>query len=179
MNELTSGSVNGWLQTHFLGKLTGFTSLGAGRVVLSWNVETKLVTMINVDADNKLLNTLFTVAAKDIQQATFFYNNFYIKIGGVKYDISLRNARANRAGLNDIINLVDSEIGGILEINDDIKSGIDNLRAFLQSENEKNTFVLKTTPRTRIKLLIIVAVAVVAIAVIVLVVSIVAEILQR
>jgi len=178
MNELTSGSVNGWLQTHILGKLTGFTTFGAGRVVLSWNVETKLVTMISVDADNKILNTLFTVPAKDIQQATFFYNNFYLRVDGVKYDISLRNARANRAGLNDIINLVDSEIGGVLEINDDIKSGINNFRVFLNSENSKNTYLPKMTPKARIKLLIILAVAVIAVAVIVAVVSIVSAIIQ-
>lgn len=177
MNELTSGSVAGWLQTHILGKLTGFTSFGAGRVVLSWNVDTKLVTMTSVDADNNILNTLFTVPAKDIQQATFFFNNFYLRVDGVKYDISLRNARANRAGLNDIINLVDSEIGGVLEINDDIKSGINNFRTFLQSENSKNTYLLKSTPKARIKLLVIVAVAVLAVAGIAVIVSIVSAIL--
>jgi len=177
MNELTSGSVNGWLQTHFLGKITGFTTFGAGRVVLSWNVETKLVTMISVDADNNILNTLFTVPAKDIQQATFFYNNFFLKTGDVNYDISLRNARANKAGLNDIINLIDDEIGGVLEINDDIKSGINNFRAFVESENGKNTYTLKATPKTRIKIMIIAAVAVVAIAVITAVVAIVSALL--
>jgi len=159
MNPPTSGLVNGWLRAGTLSKLTGITSLGARRVTLAWDVNAKTVTLGEVDAVNAFVQTIFAVTADEIQRATFFQDTVMLRVDNIRYDISLRDERANNTALRDAIQIADAAVGAPLATRAQLKSELGSLEAFMTAEYPDRTYGQKAATQLYLSL-IVVAVAV-------------------
>lgn len=159
-----SGSVKAWLRTGLLAKLTGFMLLGAQRVILSWDAQKKTVTLSEVDENNNITNTIFNSGIQSITRATFFRENFYIRINNVRYDLSLRDDRVNEKASNDLLQLADTGLGGLFSAYVDMKSEIKNFQTLLKENKVKDTRTPMLSTRKYLWVLAIILVAVIVVS---------------
>jgi len=162
---ITSGSLDVWVRSSFLAKLTDLMIFGGKKAVLSWDVAQKTVSLQEVENSSAATNPMFIAHTSQITAAYFPPGkNFFITVNGTAYDLSLRNSYTNSAVITDAIEIID---GGVEGAYSESKSNLFVLRAFLKQEHPDKIYVSKASARQNQLVALVIIAFIIIIAVIV------------
>ena len=153
--DYSSGSVNVLLSTTLAGRF--FKILGSKPARLSWDVDTKTVTITETPRNGAPEKVIVSVPASQVQRAFFDNGAYILRINHQAYHMDVRHYQSQGALSNDILNLETSEFASVLK---ESKNPTADLAQFLKASMPKEmVYVSRITPKT----LVIIAIGIVII----------------
>jgi hypothetical protein len=148
-----SGSANTWLYTNKLAQFTELVSLGATKVVLSWSVEDKTITLVEINENNAANNTIFQASFTEVSRSGFFRNSITLTINGKNYALALRDTRVNTKATNDTVQVVDTT--GLFHSYVDVYSDIHKLKAALEEDSTTKVYSSPISSKMYVKIVVV------------------------
>ena len=139
MNDVhsTSGNISAWLLATRWARWTGFVSMGGKRVVLSWDGNSRTITLNEVSDTDTFVRTIFSSSVDNVTHVGFSRRNINLKIGPVNYDLLLRDRNENSSLKKDSVQVIDGATAGMLINHEDVNSQLQALKTLLDTSTTK------------------------------------------
>lgn len=150
----TSGSIPVLLATNGRGRF--FRSLGSRRAVLAWDVETKVVSIMEVDKDGAMTDTIMSINVQLLTQVFILNGNYILRTADETYDMEITHFKGQRPIIFDAMG---AEVGGLMSAIADAKGSGDQFIEFIKQELPPQMVAVSILrSRTHVKMTIIFAI---------------------